>query len=349
MHRLSSGRFPAAVIVAAALWTIAFSAGAPSASAQATVAAIKQRGTLNCGVDAGIPGFAYQDKDGKWIGFDVDYCRALAAAILGDPEKVKYVGTTTKVRFTMLQAGEFDILIRDSTLTFTRNTQLGLDELVVNFYAGQGFMVRKSLGAKKVADLNGATICTITGATLELNIADHARSHGVKIDTLLFEKTEEAFAAAESGRCDGYTDDSGSLAAARSTMKNPADWDILEELISKEPLGLHVRHGDQNWSIIAKWMHYALLTAEELGVTKANVDDMRKGSQDPFIRRLLGEEGDFGKLLGLDNKWAYNAIKSVGNYGEIYEAHFGAKGLALPRGLNNQWTKGGLQYALPFR
>lgn len=318
------------------------------AHAQATVAAIKQRGTLNCGVDSGIPGFAYQDKAGKWIGFDVDYCRALAAAVLGDSEKVKYVGTTAKVRFTVLQGGEIDVLIRDSTLTYTRNTQLGLDGTAINFYAGQGFMVRKKLNAKKIVDLNGSTQCMVTGATLELNVADYARSKGVKIESLLFEKTEEAMAAAEAGRCDGYSDDTGSLAAARSTMKVPDDWEILAEVISKEPLGIHVRQGDQNWSIITKWMHHMLVNAEELGVTKANLDEMLK-SNDPAIRRMLGVEGDFGKLVGLDNKWIYNAVKAVGNYGEIYDTHFGPKALGLPRGQNDLWTRGGLQYGLPLR
>jgi general L-amino acid transport system substrate-binding protein len=320
-----------------------------SAQAQSVVAAIKQRGMLNCGTDTGIPGFAYQDKAGKWIGFDIDYCRALAIAVLGDGNKVKYVPTTASVRFTVLQSGEIDVLIRNSTQTFIRNTQLGLQTVAVNFYAGQGFMVRKSLNAKAVKDLDGSTICTVTGATLELNIADYARSANVKIGTLLFEKTEEAFAAAEAGRCDGYTDDTGSLAAARSTMKNPNDWEVLGEVISKEPLGVYVRQGDENWALIGKWMHYALLTAEELGITKANVDEMAKTSKDPFVRRLLGLEGDYGKLLGIDNAWALNAIKVVGNYGEIYDEHFGPKALALPRGQNNLWTKGGLQYALPFR
>lgn len=319
------------------------------AQAQSVVAAIKQRGMLNCGTDTGIPGFAYQDKAGKWIGFDVDYCRALAVAVLGDANKVKYVPTTASVRFTVLQSGEVDVLIRNSTQTFIRNTQLGLQTVAVNFYAGQGFMVRKSLNAKAVKDLDGSTICTVTGATLELNIADFARSANVKIGTLLFEKTEEAFAAAEAGRCDGYTDDTGSLAAARSTMKNPNDWEVLAEVISKEPLGIYVRQGDENWALIGKWMHFALLTAEELGITKANADEMAKTSKDPFVRRLLGLEGDFGKLLGLDNAWALNAIKVVGNYGEVYDEHFGPKALALPRGQNNLWTKGGLQYALPFR
>ena len=210
-------------------------------------------------------------------------------------------------------------------------------------------MVRKKLNGRKVVDLDGSTMCMVTGATLELNIADYARSKNVKIESLLFEKTEEAMAAAEAVRCDGYSDDTGSLAAARSTMKVPGDWEVLEEVISKEPLGLHVRKGDQNWSDSVRWMHFALLTAEELGITKANVEQMAKTSKDPFVRRLLGEEGDFGKLLGIDNKWAFNAIKAVGNYAEVYDLHFGAKALALPRGQNKLWSDGGLQYAWPFR
>ncbi len=314
-----------------------------------TVNAIKQRGQLVCGTDTGIPGFAFQDNAGKWLGFDVDYCRAAAAAVLGDSEKVKYIGLTAKVRFTVLQSGEIDVLIRDSTLTFTRDTQLGLSEVAVNFYAGQGFMVRKSLGVTTAAKLDGATICMVTGATLELNIADYARSKGTKIGSLLFDRTEEAFAAAEAGRCDGYTDDTGSLAAARSTMKVPNDWVVLPEVISKEPLGIHTRDGDDRWVDILKWMHMALLTAEEFGITQANVEQMAKTSQDPFVRRLLGLEGDFGKALGLDNEWAYRAIKAVGNYGEIYDRFFGPKALDLPRAQNNLWTNGGLQYALPFR
>ena len=334
---------------AAAPFVVAAIAGAGDANAQATVAAIKQRGALNCGVDTGIPGFAYQNAAGKWIGFDIDYCRGLAAAVLGDPEKVKYVPTTAKVRFTVLQSGEIDVLIRDSTLTFTRNTELKLQGAAVNFYTGQAFMVKKSLNAKNVKALNGATICMVTGATLELNIADYNRANNVKIDSLLFDRTEEAFAATESGRCDGYTDDGGSVAAARSTMKDPKAWDIIEEVISKEPLGIHTRQGDEGWTNVAKWLHFALLTAEENAVTKANADQQAKTATDPFVRRLLGAEGDFGKLLGLDNDWALRAIKAVGNYGEIYDAHFGDKGLGLPRGLNKLWDKGGLQYALPFR
>ena len=313
-----------------------------------TVEAIKKRGELVCGVDSGIPGFAYQDSSGAWKGFDVDYCEALAAAVLGNPKKVKYVGTTAKVRFTVLQSGEIDVLIRDSTLTFARDIGLGLTEVAVNFYAGQGFMVRKSLGVKTAAELQGATICMITGATLELNIADFARSKGTTINSLLFDKTEEAFAAAEAGRCDGYSDDTGSLAAAKSTMKVPDDWVIMPEVISKEPLGIHTRDGDYRWSDIVFWVDTALKTAEEFGVTKENLEE-KKASTDPFVRRLLGLEGDFGKQLGLDNEAFARAIKSVGNYGQIYETHFGAKTLGLPRGQNNLYTQGGLHYPLPFR
>lgn len=313
-----------------------------------TVEAIKKRGTLNCGIDTGVPGFAAQDASGTWKGIDIDYCRALAAAVLGDPAKIKYTPTTAAARFTVLQSGEIDVLIRDSTLTFTRSTALGLDQVAVNFYAGQGFLVRKALGVAKAADLQGATICTVTGATLELNIADFARSTGAKIGTLLFDKAEEAIAAMEAGRCDGYTDDSGSLAGMRSTLKVPADWMVLPDLISKEPLGIHIRSGDARWQKIVFWLDTALKSAEEFGVTKANADQM-KSSKDPFILRLLGVEGDFGKMLGLDNDWALRAIKVAGNYGELYDTHFGPKALDLPRGMNNLYNKGGMHYTLPLR
>lgn len=313
-----------------------------------TVEAIKKRGTLNCGIDTGVPGFAAQDASGTWKGIDIDYCRALAAAVLGDPAKIKYTPTTAAARFTVLQSGEIDVLIRDSTLTFTRSTALGLDQVAVNFYAGQGFLVRKALGVSKAADLQGATICTVTGATLELNIADFARSTGAKIGTLLFDKAEEAIAAMEAGRCDGYTDDSGSLAGMRSTLKVPTDWMVLPDLISKEPLGIHIRSGDARWQKIVFWLDTALKSAEEFGVTKANADQM-KSSKDPFILRLVGVEGDFGKMLGLDNEWALRAIKVAGNYGEMYETHFGPKALDLPRGMNNLYNKGGMHYTLPLR
>lgn len=313
-----------------------------------TVDAIKKRGTVACGVDTGIPGFAFQDSSGAWKGFDVAYCQAIAAAVLGDASKVRYVPTTTPARFTVLQSGEIDVLIRDSTLTMTRNLQLHLDEVAINFYAGQGFLVSKKLGVSKITELNGATICTLTGATLELNIADFARSNGTKIGTLLFEKSDEAIQAMESGRCDGYTDDTGSLAAVRSTLKTPDDWVVLEGVISKEPLGMHVRTGDPNWRNIVFWVDAALKSGEEYGVTKANVDEKKAGN-DPVIKRLLGTEGGFGAMMGLDNAWSYRAIKAVGNYGELYDEFFGPKALDLARGQNKLYKDGGLQYPLPFR
>ena len=337
----------AACGAAAVLWAGAVQAQEGRTSP--TAETIKKRGELVCGVDTGIPGFAYQDNAGKWQGFDVTYCRAIAAAVLGDAEKVRYLPLTTKVRFTVLQSGEIDVLVRDSTLTFSRDTQLGLAEVATTFYAGQNFMVRKSLGVDSLKGMDGSTICMLTGATLELNLADYNKRNNVNVGSLLFDKADEAFAAAEAGRCDGYSDDSGSVAAARSAMKNPDDWVFLPELISKEPLGIHAREGDERWFDILRWTHYALLTAEELGVTKANVDEMKATSNDPFVRRLLGVEGDFGKLLGLDNDWSYRAIKVGGNYGEIYDATFGEKGLGLPRGLNRLHSDGGLQYPLPFR
>lgn len=341
-----------AAVASMMLWPAFLDVGAANAQnipvPGPTVDAIKKRGQLACGVDTGIPGFAFQDSAGAWQGFDVDYCRAIAAAVLGDPAKVRYVPTTTPARFTVLQSGEIDLLVRDSTLTMTRNLQLHLAEVAINFYAGQGFLVSKKLGVAKIEDLNGATICTLTGATLELNIADYARARGTKIGTLLFEKSDEAIAAMEAGRCDGYTDDTGSLAAVRSTLKTPADWVVLEGVISKEPLGIHARAGDINWVNILYWVDNAIKTAEELGVTKANIDEKKAGA-DPVIKRLLGVEGGFGEMMGLDNSWSYRAIKAVGNYGEIYDEFFGPKALDLARGQNKLWKDGGLVYTLPFR
>jgi len=313
----------------------------------ATLDAIKKRDQLICGVDTGIPGFAYQDSAGKWQGLDIAYCRAIAAAVLGDPEKVKYVGTTAKVRFSVLQSGEIDVLIRDSTHTLTRNTDLGLATGAVNFFTGQAFMVKKSLGVAHVKELNGATICVITGTTLEPNIADYGRANNIKINTLLFERPEEAFAAAEAGRCDGYTDDGGSVAAARSSMKTPTDWVILPELISREFLGSYTRQGDERWSILVRWVHMAMLEAEVLGITKANVDEIKKTATNPEIRGFLGLENDYGKFLGVDNEWAYRIVKAVGNYGENYDLYFGP--LELPRSWNKLYKDGGLQYPLAWR
>jgi general L-amino acid transport system substrate-binding protein len=247
----------------------------------------------------------------------------------------------------VLQSGEIDVLIRDSTHTLSRNSDLGLATGAVNFFTGQAFMVRKSLGVAHVKDLNGATVCVLTGTTLELNIADYGRANNIKINTLLFEKPEEAFAAAEAGRCDGYTDDGGSVAAARSAMKAPKDWVILPELISREFLGSLCRQGDERWSILVKWVHYAMLEAEVLGITQANVDQIKASATNPEVRGFLGLEGDFGKYLGVDNAWAYNIVKAVGNYGENYDKYFGP--LELPRGWNNLYNNGGLQYPLSWR
>jgi len=309
-----------------------------------TLEAVKKRDQLVCGIDTGIPGYAYQDSAGEWQGLDIAYCRAIADAVLGSPKKVKFIPTTSKVRFSVLKSGEIDVLIRDSEHSFKRNTDLGLEEPAVNFYTGQTFMVRKSLNVAHLKDLNGATICVLTGTTLETNIADYNKANGIKINTLLFEKPEEAFAAADSGRCDGYTDDGGSVAAARSTMKKPDDWMFVPETIGGlEPLGSLTRQGDESWTRLVKWVHYAMLEAEVLGITKANAAEMGKAPTDPDVRRYFGLEGDFGKLLGVDNGWSARIVSDIGNYGEVYEATFGKGGLGLPRGMNNLYSNGGLQ------
>ena len=245
----------------------------------------------------------------------------------------------------MLASGEIDVLIRDFEYSFIRDTQLNLREPAVNFFTAQTFMVKKSLGVQHLKDLTGATICLLTGTTLETNIADYNRANNVKINTLLFDKPEEAFAAADAGRCDGYTDDGGSVAAARSTMKAPNDWMFLPETIGGlEPLGPFTRSGDENWTRLVRWVHYAMLEAEVLGITQANADEMKaKAGNNPDLRRFFGIEGDFGKLLGVDNGWSYRIVKDVGNYGEVYDDYFGSKGLGLPRGMNSLYNHGGLQ------
>jgi general L-amino acid transport system substrate-binding protein len=338
-------RLGAAACGALLAGAIGFAAGAQAQDVKSpTLDAVKKRGQLICGIDTGIPGYAYQDSKGEWQGLDVALCRAVADAILGSPTKVKFVGLTSKERFSVLKSGEIDVLIRDSEHSFVRNTQLDLAEPAVNFYTAQAFMARKSLNVGHLKELNGATICVLTGTTLETNIADYNRANNVKIGTLLFDKPEEAFAAADAGRCDGYTDDGGSVAAARSTMKNPNDWMFIPETIGGlEPLGPMTRGGDEHWTRLVKWVHYAMLEAEVLGLDKANIEAKAKNPTDPDIRRFVGLDGDFGKLLGVDNGWSLRIVKDVGNYGEVYEATFGAKGLGLPRGMNNLYDKGGLQ------
>jgi general L-amino acid transport system substrate-binding protein len=343
MKRLRAGA-AACCLAFACLLALAGAAAAQGEVKSPTLDAVKKRGQLICGIDTGIPGYAFQDSKGDWHGLDVAYCRAIADAVLGSPDKVKYIGTTSKVRFSVLQSGEIDVLIRDSEHTFIRNTQLGLDEPADNFYTGQTFMVKKSLGVAHTKDLNGATICLLTGTTLETNIADFNRANGIRINTLLFDKPEEAFAAADAGRCDGYTDDGGSVAAARSTMKQPNDWIFLPETIGGlQPLGSFTRQGDEAWTRLVKWVHFAMLEAEVLGVDKTNIDQLKQTSKDPETRRFLGLEGDFGKLLGVDNDWAYRITKDIGSYGDVYDVTFGDKGgLGLPRGMNNLYSKGGL-------
>lgn len=323
-------------------------AGAPEA-AGLTLKAVKARGYLQCGVSQGLPGFSNPDDKGNWTGIDVDYCRALAAAIFGDDTKVKYRPLSAKDRFTALQSGEIDVLSRNTTWSMARDTSLGFDFVGVDYYDGQGFMVPKASGITSVLQLNGATICTQTGTTTELNIGDFFRSMKLDYKVIAFEKNDEVDAAYDEGRCDTYTTDVSGLHADRLKLKVPDDHIILPEIISKEPLGPVVRQGDAQWEDIARWTLNALINAEELGVTSANVEEM-KTSPSPEIRRLVGAEGVFGQTMGLENDWAAKAIAATGNYGEIFERNVGLKSpLGIPRGLNALWKNGGILYAPPIR
>ncbi len=321
-----------------------------TASAQTrTLDAVKQRGQLVCGVNVGLPGFSVADEKGAWTGLDVDYCKAIAAAVLGDASKVRYVPTTTKERFEALRSGELDVLARNTTWTIDRDSRQNLSFIGINYYDGQGFMVKKTANVTAGKQLDGATICVQTGTTTELNLADFFRANKIQYKTLVFDKLDEALRAYQADRCDSFTTDASGLYAARLQMASPDDHVVLPDIISKEPLGPAVRQGDPQWFTIVRWVHFALLNAEELGVTQANVDQMLN-STNPDIRRLLGKEGDFGKGLGLDNDWAFRIIKQVGNYGEIFDRNVGSGSrLKIDRGLNQLWTKGGLQYAPPIR
>ncbi len=310
---------------------------------------VKAKGVIDCGVSTGLAGFASPDDSGKWTGFDVDFCRALAAAVLGDAEKVKYTPTTGKTRFPALASGEVDVLARNTTWTFSRDADLGFEFVGVNYYDGQGFMVKADLGVKSALELDGASVCIQTGTTTELNLADYFRANNMSFTPIVIEDNAEARQNYESGACDVYTTDRSGLAATRAVLSNPAEHVVLPEIISKEPLGPLVRHGDNQWGDIARWTLNALITAEELGVTAANIDEM-KNSNNPEIRRLLGTEGDLGGMIGLDNEWAYRAIATGGNYSEIYERNVGPNTpLALDRGVNALWTQGGILYTPPFR
>ena len=314
---------------------------------------VKARGSLICGVTQGTAGFSLADSQGKWTGLDVDICRAISAAIFGDSEKVKYVPLSSQQRFTALQSGEVDVLSDNTTWTLQRDTALGLDFTGVTFYDGQGFMVNKKLGVKSAKELNGATVCVAPGTTTELNLADYFRSQKMTFKPVVIEKVDEIRAAFFSGRCDVYTSDRSALAAARAANV-PApmtadDFVILPETISKEPLGPSVRHGDNQFGDIVKWAQFAMIEAEEYGIDSKNVDEMLK-SDNPTIKRILGVTPGMGKALGVDEKWAYNIVKQVGNYGEVYERNVGSGSkLKIDRGLNRLWTQGGIQYAPPIR
>ncbi len=338
--------------LSAALATAGLVAMAGAASAQdgkATLEAVKEKGFVQCGVSQGLPGFSSTDDSGNWTGIDVDLCRAVAAAVFGDASKVKFTPLSAKERFTALQSGEVDMLSRNTTWTMTRDTGLGLNFAGVNYYDGQGFMVRTSLGVKSALELAGAAVCTNTGTTTELNVADYFRANNMEYTVVAFEKADEVVQAYDAGRCDVYTTDRSGLAAQRLKLAAPGAHKVLPEVISKEPLGPVVRQGDDDWFNIVKWTHFAMVNAEELGVTSANADEM-KGSDNPSIKRLLGTEGDFGTKIGVSNDWGYNIIKNVGNYGEVYEKNVGPNTpLKLERGSNALWTNGGLQYAPPIR
>ncbi len=314
-----------------------------------TLQSVKERGYLQCGVSTGVPGFSNPDDKGNWTGIDVDVCRAMAAAVLGDANKVKYVPLTAKERFTALQSGEIDVLSRNTTWTQTRDTSLGLNFVGVNYYDGQGFMVNKSLGVKSALELNGATACIQAGTTTELNMADYFRENNMTFEPVVFDTSAQSVQGFETGRCDVLTSDQSQLYALRTKLTNPENAVVLPEVISKEPLGPVVRQGDDQWLNIAKWSLYALINGEELGLTSSNIDTRTK-SKDPAIARFVGNTGTGGKGLELPDDFAYKVVKQVGNYSEIFERNIGSKSpLLIDRGINALWKDGGIVYAPPFR
>jgi general L-amino acid transport system substrate-binding protein len=331
-----------------ALFVFALVFVAQSASAQ-TLKAVKDRGILVCGANGTLGGFGLPDAQGDWAGLDVDICRAIAAAIFDDPKKVKFVPLSAKDRFTALQSGEVDVLARNTTWTSSRDTSLGLNFTGVNYYDGQGFMVRKSLKVNSALELNGASICVQQGTTTELNLADYFRAHNMQLKAVTFATANEAVKAYDTGRCDSYTTDASQLYAERLRVANPSDHIILPEIISKEPLGPAVRHGDDQWFDIVKWVLFAMLNAEEFNLTSKNIDQAMN-STNPEIRRFVGTEGNYGEQLGLTKDWAVRIIRHVGNYGESFERNVGqGSPLKIERGLNRLWTNGGVQYAPPIR
>ncbi len=340
---LKKGLWAAAMAVSALL-------GAAPASAGPVMDAIRARGVLNCGINTGVAGFALPDSRGEWQGLDVDLCRGLAVAVLNDASKVRFIPLSSSTRFTALGAGEVDVLFRTSTQTMLRDTTLGLRHVTTYFYDGHGFMVRNALGVSRVREMNGATICLIQGTTNEQVTADYFRSVNVPFRPVVFERTDQAAAALQAGRCDSFGTDASQLAAVRSTMQNPREWTVLPERFSKEPYAAYIRRGDDDWFDVVRWFTTAIIEAEEQGITRANAEEQRRTSTNPNTRRLLGVTPELGQSLRLDPAWAYNVIRAIGNYGELYERTMGENTpVALPRGPNNLWTNGGLMYALPMR
>ena len=320
-----------------------------SMASASTLEEVQKRDVLQCGVSTGLPGFSATDEKGNWKGLDVDGCKAIAAAVLGDANKVKYIPLNAKERFTALQSGEIDVLVRGTTWTLTRDTSLGLNFAGVNYYDGQGFMVSKKLGVKSAKELDGAAICIQAGTTTELNLADYFTQNKMKYEPVVFDSHDQTIKGFEAGRCDVLTSDQSQLYGLRTHLANPSDAILLPEIISKEPLGPVVRQGDDGWFNIVRWTFFAMVDAEDMGVTSKNIDKMKK-SDKPGIRRLLGLEGIKGKSLGLADDWSYQIIKQVGNYGEVFERNVGMDSpLKIKRGLNALWSKGGIQYAPPIR
>lgn len=321
-----------------------------SAAVAGTLEDVQKKDILTCGISEGVPGFSIPDSSGHWVGFDVDMARAVAAAVLSDPKKVAFVPLASKQKIIAVSSGQVDLTSRTTTWTMKRDAKQGVDFTTIVFYDGQGFMISKKLGVDSATKIDGATVCVTAGTTSELNLADFGRVHNLELEALVFDGKKEALSAYSTGRCDAFTTDISQLASLRTTLANPNDHMIMPEVISKEPLSPLVRHGDNQWKDIVTWVLNGLVAAEENGITAANVLEMKENSTNPVVQRMLGKSGDTGSYLGLDQDWLVRAISAVGNYGEIYNRHFGPETkLNIPRGVNELWTKGGLHYALPIR
>ena len=338
------------LLLGSAALLLASAASAQTLVPSPTLDAIKARGHLECGVHLGLPGFSFANDKGEWTGLDVDLCKAVAAAVLGDANKVKYTPTSVQQRWPILQSGQVDLLSRNTTITFSRNASLGVNFLGINFYEGQTFIVRKASKATAAKDLDGASVCVAAGSTEEKNAADWFRERNLKVTITNFQKNDDAIAAYDAGRCDAYTAGVGALAGQRAKLKTPDEHIIMAEPISNDPQGPVTRYGDERWQAVVRWVLNGMIAAEALGVTSKNVDDMRANSKNAEVRRLLGAEGNFGAMLGLSNDWMFNAIKAVGNYGESFDRTVGSGStLKLERGQNALWTKGGLLFTPPFQ